>query len=689
MANGLSSYEIARSGMFVNERGLYVTGQNISNVNTPGYTRQQAMMKTGIFVKIDDRFTVGAGADISQIRQVRHSFIDNIYRRENNTLGYWESKDKTLQDVQSVLGEPMGEGLQNVMNQFWDSWQELSKAPDSLTVRALVRQRGEALVEQANHIGDQLDKLQDDLNQEIRVRIDEVNQTTSQIANLNVEILKNEITGDTANDYRDQRNLLIDKLTKMVDCSVDEMQDGEVNVTLGGYFLVTKGMQKNLAAMPDDNGGTFYIAKLQGTDLKVDIKSGTLKGLMEARGEVTNLKGSFQNGTPNTKADINIVVDTSNGNATNLSNIQSNIAKYVDELKKSGVDYNLRLVTYGGSVTANTNFGSDDTQFLNAVNNLTINAGDNSNNFSNVVDALNNITDFRQDANKIAMVFTGESIDGDEVATPDATVDSYVTKLNSSNIKTSIITQNSYFNAGSAGEASGWDKITNGTGGKLYDVNSTDYTALMQTMGADTKTTVNNTMSTVYTSNNLIVDVKKSLNALVNQMMREVNYLHKSGKTMNLPPDDQGQDFFTTVDSTLPLEMGNVKINDNLSDLDNIVAASDGTKGDNDIALKIASLRNTPIMKDVSGFLSMDDYYQTIILNVGNNGANAERILDNQQKLVQSTDTSRQQITGVSMDEEMSNMMKYQYAYNASARVINIIDDMVDGIVNKMGLVGR
>src|SRR5690554_1913478 len=170
MAVGFGSYEIARSGMFVNERALYVTGHNISNVNTPGYVRQQAMITTGPFHTMQNRngvYQLGLGADIQQIRQIRNVFLDNIYRQETTTLGYWEARSKTLSEVEGILGEPMETGLQNVLNQFWDSWQELSKEPDSLTVRALVRQRGEALVHHANHLSTQLDKLQNDLNTEI------------------------------------------------------------------------------------------------------------------------------------------------------------------------------------------------------------------------------------------------------------------------------------------------------------------------------------------------------------------------------------------------------------------------------------------------------------------------------------------------------------------------------------------
>ena len=302
MAVGFASLEIARSGMSVSERALTVTGHNISNVNTAGYVRQQAISATGPYHNAQGN-QYGLGADIQDIRQIRNQFLDNIYRRESTTLGYWETKNKTLQDIQSILGDPMESGLQEVMNQFWDSWQELSKEPDSLTVRALVCQRGEAIVEQINHVGSQLDKLQEDLNSELSVRIDEVNSITSQIARLNLEILKVEISKDSANDYRDQRNSLVDRLSELINIEVTEMQDGQLDITLGGYFLVTKGNQTNLSAEESKDSGLFFVPKIMGTEIEVPIRSGIIKGLMESRGEVFGTTGSIENGTPNTKAD--------------------------------------------------------------------------------------------------------------------------------------------------------------------------------------------------------------------------------------------------------------------------------------------------------------------------------------------------------------------------------------------------
>jgi len=484
MAIGFASYEIARSGLFVSERGLFVTGHNISNVNTSGYVRQRAEIADSRYQTTygqNGLLQVGLGADIQKIRQIRDQFLDAIYRHENTVLGYWEARDKTFQDVQAILGEPMEAGLQDALNNFYDAWQELSKDPGSLTVRALVRQRGEVLVQYINSVGEQLDRLQNNLNSEIKTCIDEINEITGQIAKLNVTISTAELTGDNANDYRDQRNALVDRLSKLADVQVYEAEDGQLDITLGGYLLVTKNIQKKLYAGESNPGSSFYVPKLEGTDIEVPVKSGTLKGLMESRG------------------------------------------------------------------TADPELSSE-----------------------------------------------------------------------------------------------------------------TD----------------------------IVSGLKKKLNYLIRTLVEEVNKLHKSGKTLGNPPSD-GEDFFVAINPGRPIGLGNIKLNDNLNDLNNIVASESGESGDNVIALRIANLRHVPLISDASGLLSLDEYYQSIIQDIGNGGAEAAGIYESQYKLVQSTDAARQALSGVSMDEEMANMMKFKFAYNAAARVMNIIDQMTETVVARMGLVGR
>jgi flagellar hook-associated protein 1 len=652
MGVSFASYQVARSGLVVNERGLNVTGHNISNVNTAGYVRQQAMIKNA---SVQTTYTkggmiqLGLGADIQDIRQIRHTFLDNVYRQENTTLGYWESRQKTVQDVEAVMAEPFEDsGLQSVLNQFWDSWQELAKEPDSLTVRALVRQRSESLVSKLNQMGTQLDQLQDDLNSEVQVRINEVNDITRQVADLNSTILKSEVNGDSANDYRDQRNLLLDNLTKLVDVDVNEMQDGQVDVTLGGYYLVQKAESTDLYAEEKNAGEIYYVAKLAGTDIEVPIKSGTIKGLMEARGEVSGAVGSYENGTPNTTADVVFYVDTSTMSEADVTT-RSN--EYTNELLKKGIDCNVTIQT------------------------ATSAAG--------MAAAVGSTAGLRADANKYAVLLTNGTLSATAMET-------LKTALTNQGMDASVITDT----PGDATIPGDWASLTGAMDGNTYSLTdfssatASTYTTLTQGMADDTNKDVSDNISVVSDSLNIVTDMKKRLNALVNVMLREVNYIHKGGTTMK-DPATQGEDLFVTINSGRPLEMGNIQLNSNLSDLSNIAASKTGSSGDNANALEIANLRNESLIDDTTGTLSLDDYYQAIILYMGNTGADATNITDSQLKLVQSADASRTAITGVSMDEEMTNMMKFKYAYNASARTLNVIDAMMETIVNRLGIVGR
>ncbi len=686
MAVGFGSYEIARSGLTVNERGLYVTGHNISNVNTPGYVRQQLIATNGPLQTSYSRYgmyQIGLGADIQQIRQIRHMFLDNIYRSESTNLGYWETRSRTLQDIQAILGEPLQAGLQNVLNQFWDAWQELSKEPDSLTVRALVRQRAEALVHHLNHMGSQLEKMQKDLDSEIRVRIDEINQITSEIAKLNVEIMKMEVTGDRANDLRDRRNLLLDRLTRLADVQIVEMQDGQVDITLGGYFLVTKGQQTSLYAAEANAGGIFVVPKLEGTEIEVPVKSGILKGLLESRGEVFGAKGSPENGSPYSKTDVTFVIDVSSGSGAYLDRIKSEIASFLDEIDVMGSDFVLNLVTYGGPSATAQSF-TNVADFINALNALS-ETGTNNLNMDEAISALESLN-FRQGAGRYALVFTDESIDGDGTAAADSErIREIVNRLGSLDMTTSVITNRKYFSTGDAsqGEIAGWQSISAVLGGRIYDLDSSEFGDVMARIALDI---VNGEMSRVPDSGNILPDIIKKLNALVNILAREVNYLHRSGKTLN---GLDGEDFFVVIDPAYPMSIGNIKLNDNLLDLNNIVASARDASGDNTIAREIANLRHVPLMTDLTGIVSMDEYYQSIILSIGTQGMEADRIAANQLKLVESADNQRQAIMGVSMDEELSSMMKYKFAYDAAARVLNVLDEMMETVILRTGLSGR
>lgn len=680
--SGFASYQIARSGLFASERALYITGHNISNVNTAGFSRQQVIIASA---KPDNsgKFPVGLGATIEQVRQIRQTFLDNVYRSQVEQLGYQETKLKVNSDVESVLGEPMNEGIQSSLNDFWDSWQELSKAPESLTVRALVRQRASVFVNQVNHIGEQLNKLQSDINSEIGVRIEEINSLASKVADLNIRILNSESSGDLANDFRDQRAGYLDRLSKLINVSINERVDGMVDVDIGGHALVTNGDSVPIYAGENSPGSLYNAPRWKYTNNLVDVNGGIMKGLLEGRGEaVLGSIDSISNGTPNTKADITFAIDLADPASINSLNQvdafgKTNLSKFIDRLENKGVDYRFNLVTFGGTPGADfPQQFADRTSFETAVSTLSTRAGT-DNDFFGVVDRLENDITYRTDANRYLMTFTDQSIQGDATAPVGAAaLQTQIDRLNQLGMTTFVSSNNAFLN--DTNPEPGWQRIANDTGGKLYDISSVNYDSLALDIDGD----VNEKISVNPASNGIIPDIKKKLNALINILAREVNSLHTTGRDMY---GNLGLNFFVPADSTLPLQMGNIKINPAFAELNMIAAAKTASPGDNSLAQSILDIRANSLFGDSSKRVNGDEYYNTTILTLGNNGTEFNRVTEGQTQLLQATESQRTAISGVAMDEEMSNMMKFQYSYNAASKVINLMDELFDNIINKMG----
>lgn len=673
--SGFASYEIARSGLFASERALYVTGHNISNVNTQGFSRQQAILASAA-PDYSGKFPIGLGATIEEIRQIRHTFLDNVYRAENELLGYHETRLKTFNDIESILGEPMSEGIQSVLNQFWDSWHELSKSPESLTVRALVRQRANAFAEQVNHIGEQLNKLQEDLDSEIKVRINEINTLAGNIADLNLKILKYENGGDTANDFRDERAMYLDRLSKLVNVNVYERQDGMVDVDIAGHFLVSRGNTSKIYAGENTLGSVYVAPKWEINDQLVDVKSGILKGLLQARGEsVVGATDSVSNGSPNDKADITIAVNLSN--AADLTSLQTNIAQFLDRLDNKGLNYRLNLVTYGGTTGADVpQQFADRASFEAAISALPALGASANADFTSLVTQLETNVTYRNEANRYLAVFT------DQAADAGAVLDAQISDLSQLGMTTFVASPDNDAVTPGFQSDPGWQDMANTTGGSVYDLSAVDYDIL----GLDINRNVNQKISSIPASYDIISDIKRRLNGLINIIAREINSLHKSGVDKYGNP---GEDFFVKEISTSPLRMGNIKVNPNFSVLDRIAAAVTPAPGDNVLAQQIVSLRHANLFGSVTQSSNSDDYYRSIILKLGNDGNEEMRIVEGQSKLLQSAENQRTAISGVSMDEEMSNMIKFQYSYNAASKVISLMDECFENIINRLGTQGR
>ncbi|MDW7673262.1 MAG: flagellar hook-associated protein FlgK [Bacillota bacterium] len=281
---------IAVKGLQTQQRALDVTGHNIANANTPGFTRQNAVIGTTTpwtmpgMNKAYQAGQVGTGVQVQEIRRIRDNFIDLQVRNESKELGYWESRADVLQKIEVVVNEPSDSGVRTVLDQFWESMQELSKNPESQAVRATVRQRAIAVADTFNHIDRQLHELQQDINATVNVKVDEINSLATQIRDLSFQIVRVEANKfENANDLRDRRDNLLDQLSKIADIRYIEDPDGSVRVSVGGKALVTGTRTFELAAVnKGDMNGVFTVEWKDGTPLY--LSSGELKGYIEAVG---------------------------------------------------------------------------------------------------------------------------------------------------------------------------------------------------------------------------------------------------------------------------------------------------------------------------------------------------------------------------------------------------------------------
>ncbi|MCM3134941.1 flagellar hook-associated protein FlgK [Paenibacillus polysaccharolyticus] len=246
MTSTFHSIETAKRSLFAQTTALSTTGHNVANANTEGYSRQKVNMQASIpmepfaFLHSTSPGQLGTGVEFDSITRVREKFLDDQYRNENTNFGSWSIQRDTLEKLEAIVNEPSNTGFRTVMDNFYKSWSDLSKNPEDVTARRIVKETTLALTDAMNQISRQLDSLSQDLDSNIAVKSNEIQGYLGNIANLNSAIVKVESLGDNANDLRDQRDLITDKLSKIMNITVTDSPQG-YQVQMNGQELVTGG----------------------------------------------------------------------------------------------------------------------------------------------------------------------------------------------------------------------------------------------------------------------------------------------------------------------------------------------------------------------------------------------------------------------------------------------------------------
>lgn len=291
--------EIALRGLYSSQRGMANVSHNVDNVNTPGYSRQVLNQKAARPMLMTGKAgMLGMGSDVISVDRMRDTYLDEKYWSESQYYGEWSVKSTIIEEMQAIYNEPSKNGYTQIINDFYSALQQLSTDPTNLSIRSAVKEKGVTVAKYFNSVAAHFDYLQEDLNNMVYAKVTEINTLADQISNLSQQIYNYEVMGNTANDLRDQRTYLVDKLSKIVNCDAYEVETGyklpngepekRFVVTISGKALVDhqnvvhlkcENREEKLNA--EDIENLYEVSWEDGN--KINIKSGELKGYLDMR----------------------------------------------------------------------------------------------------------------------------------------------------------------------------------------------------------------------------------------------------------------------------------------------------------------------------------------------------------------------------------------------------------------------
>ncbi len=473
-----ATLNLANRALVSQQIAIDITSHNIANTNTDGYSRQAAELIASVpftlagMSRPQQAGQLGTGVDVANVKRFRDGFVDLQFRQEQQLLGRWETARDELNKVERTLNEPSDEGLASALSKFWNQWSALANNPEGQANRQALAESASTLAKQMNHLYSTLEGQQRNLDTQLQLDVKSVNNLTEQIARLNDQVIRIVGAGDQPNDLRDQRDKLIDDLSKLVNLTYSESANGAVTVNIGGRTAVYANQS--------------FALKTQ------EVTSSGFSGVYWA--------DSFRNA----------------------------------QVPPIALD---AAVINGGQMAG-------------------------------VIESRD--------------VRLRDALDG------------------------------------------------------------------LQSLGAT--------------------------------LVTQVNDVHSRGFGSN---DVTGLPFFTGTGAD------DIAVSDVITgDLDNIAAASSQlSPGDGSNALAVHDIQSLLTMNN--GGATLEDFYAGLVANIGILSQQAQGMAKNETLLRDHLNDQRQSIGGVSLDEETTNLIRYQHAYNAAARVVTTVDEMLDRIINNMGLVGR
>ena len=318
------SLHLGRQSLQVQRQGLEVAGHNLANVNNPAYARQRLNIQTSPAIETSIG-SIGQGAEVSGIQQIRDNVLDTHLQNELSVRGFLESQQSALQLAQAIVGHEIDRhenpalggatgssgGIGEALGELFNAFQGLSAAPTSIAERQVVLMQAQRLAGQFNQIDQRLIELGQSLNGSIQSLTTQANQLLGEIAELNEEIFRVEAgVPGSANDLRDLRVGKLEALSRFIDVQATEQPGGMVDISVSGVTLVDGASAVETLEAYDPGSGGLLLRTATG-QTPLTLTGGSIQGNIAARdGALTALRNNLNSLASNLITEVNAIHST-------------------------------------------------------------------------------------------------------------------------------------------------------------------------------------------------------------------------------------------------------------------------------------------------------------------------------------------------------------------------------------------
>ena len=670
---GLSSlFDIARTALATSQQALTVVGHNVSNVNTPGYSRQEAVVVERPPVNGLPGM-VGTGVEATTIRRNVDQFIEKQITVSQQSLGRLSLSKDELFRLQGIFGDSNDQGIGARLSDFFAGLQDVSTSPGELTARSVLLSKASQLAASLNQAAGDLATSRQSLNFQVSQTITEINSLTSQLAELNGKITTAEITGQNANDLRDQRQVALNELAKRIDVTSIENRNGSLTVFAArGQVLVEGDTHRDLAAVASgDNDGLFEVGYSTGgtrtVSLDGQISNGRLRSLLDLRDTtIPDLQDQFDRIAAQLANAVNIIhrqgfgLDGSTGQdffsppgvtAEPASNNQGTAAIASGGITANSLltfhDYEIR---FSSSTAYSIVDASTGATIRGNYTGTAITAPSSAVPFNIVTGSNDTLTVSVDGTTSGTITLTGAASPGQAYTSGAALAQEIQTKINTdATLQAAGVTVSVTFDT----TTNRFVLTSNGTGTNSAVSVTAGSARTSLGLAGGTATAASGTYSSPTTFNIDGVNVSLSGTSAANDVFRVNSY------------QDAAKDLSVSVTNPAAVAASSTRA---------------GIPGGNATILQLvglqsqtfSSLNNTTLL----------DAYRNAAANLGVGAQTADRDLTAQEVLRDQIDTFRAQVSGVSIDEELVNMIKFQRGFEAASRLIRVTDELFDTLLS-------